>query len=1066
MLNNKFSLKNALYPFLLFVIVAVIAVLTYKSGTFLTGWDTLHPEFDFGLNFQRLLSGVWRGEQGLGAVAGHSHMADLPRVLILWILHFALPLNVLRYAYFFLCLFFGPLGIYYLVKHISWNVERSTLSALRLTAFLSALFYLFNLATVQVFYAPFEMFATQYAALPWIVFFSLRFLNENNSELRITNYELRKKSLVWFVLVTLLATPQAYAAHLWYPLFGMYALFLICYALLNKKEAWIPDQVRDDMTGKSADTNFVRIGGGAGTSTSTERQNSISSGFIIKKSLFLIALTLLLNSFWLLPNLYYITTQGNTPKESKQNRIYSQEYRLRNREHGYIQDIALNRGFYFNWSIYKFENNKFDYLMPEWRKHLNNPFVAGTGYILFATSIVGIYLSFKKRLHFQKAIIPFFAIPFIFLINHTPPFEWIFDFLTQFSIFEEALRFVFTKFFIVFQFALTIYFSVAIYFLLHKIRLKYLVGLLVSILLIFYTLPIFQGKLISSQFKITIPQDYFKFWQFMNQKEDGLVLSLPLHSFSGWQYNDWAVPTARQGYQGSGFLWFGLKQSLLDRDFDRWDKANEQAFRELQYAFYSQNIELIKQTLTKYNIRYIVWDQSSITPNEKNRNQILFRRETEQILTSLIDSNHLSYLEKFGTISVYSNNHTVPKVHTVKNAKTVSSPYVWNFEDVAYKAGDYITEPEKGRVYPFRTFLNSGDRVRKDILQFDQSSQSYFLKTQTPIESGNLHIPSIVEEENIVWANTYVQKRNGLHYLIFSFLLPKGLIQDVDHLVRLNPISKTSSQVKVNDVTFAVQNELLNSPEKLYLGQSYLYTKDKNYINDSVESIAFVEDRNVTASSQQFFSKFPLKKIDHSFENVNVEKGVFIPMDNLPHESGYILIVKSKNSEGLPLRMCLKNAYSNVCALYDELTQSKNPVEDYFVIPPYEPGIGYGLAIDNISYGNYQSRNDLYNVTLIPFPYRFLSTISYENKAPNQNSVLVSNTSYNKDWVAKIGTEKLPHVLVNNWANGWLLPKSSKLQATSYKLIFWPEYLEYLGFVLAGIGILLAIVSFNKDKKK
>ena len=86
-------LKKNLYPILILGIVVIISALTFKHGTFLTGWDTLHPEFDFGLNFERMINGVWREEQGLGALAGHTHMADLPRVGFLWVLHFVLPLN-------------------------------------------------------------------------------------------------------------------------------------------------------------------------------------------------------------------------------------------------------------------------------------------------------------------------------------------------------------------------------------------------------------------------------------------------------------------------------------------------------------------------------------------------------------------------------------------------------------------------------------------------------------------------------------------------------------------------------------------------------------------------------------------------------------------------------------------------------------------------------------------------------------------------------------------------------------------------------------------------------------
>src|SRR3989338_6153824 len=151
-------LKKHFGFYALIFIVFIVVVVNYKPGTFLTGWDTLHPEFDFGLNFKRLIFGVWRGEQGLGAVTAHSHMADLPRVVILWLFHFIFPLSTLRYLYVFICLLFGPLGIYFLVhnllkkKSLNNNSGQATVTKLNESiAFLTGLFYIFNLGTVQQF---------------------------------------------------------------------------------------------------------------------------------------------------------------------------------------------------------------------------------------------------------------------------------------------------------------------------------------------------------------------------------------------------------------------------------------------------------------------------------------------------------------------------------------------------------------------------------------------------------------------------------------------------------------------------------------------------------------------------------------------------------------------------------------------------------------------------------------------------------------------------------------------------------------------------------------------------
>jgi uncharacterized membrane protein len=131
-------IKKHLFPLLIFLITLFICFRNYTPNTFLTGWDTLHPEFNFSLNFQRLLN-LWHSEQGLGAIPAHAQMADIPRVFILYLLHFILPLNFIRYSYIFLCFILGPLGIYFLIKFILQQKKYSNL-----IAFLTALFYIFK----------------------------------------------------------------------------------------------------------------------------------------------------------------------------------------------------------------------------------------------------------------------------------------------------------------------------------------------------------------------------------------------------------------------------------------------------------------------------------------------------------------------------------------------------------------------------------------------------------------------------------------------------------------------------------------------------------------------------------------------------------------------------------------------------------------------------------------------------------------------------------------------------------------------------------------------------------
>mgnify|MGYP001577884606 CR=1 FL=1 len=91
---------------------------------------------------------------------------------------------------------------FFLEKVVFKSKEKKVAKAF---SFAGGIFYLLNLGTLQNFYVPFEMFTTQYAALGWLLLFATRYLEER-----------KRKDLLLFSMTTLLATPQAYAATLFY----------------------------------------------------------------------------------------------------------------------------------------------------------------------------------------------------------------------------------------------------------------------------------------------------------------------------------------------------------------------------------------------------------------------------------------------------------------------------------------------------------------------------------------------------------------------------------------------------------------------------------------------------------------------------------------------------------------------------------------------------------------------------------------------------------------------------------------------------------------------------------
>ena len=909
---KKIFSSSLFYPLILILLCLFIAFKNYTPGTFLTGWDTLHPEFNFPLNFQRLIFGVWRSDQGLGDLSGHSAMADLPRVALLWLFHYIFPLNFLRYSYIFLCLIIGPLGFYYLIKHL---FKKSHLSSL--ISFLSSLFYLFNLGTLQQFYVPFEMFPTQWAFLPLLILFSLKYLHSQKSTY-----------LLIYSLLTLLATPQAYAAQLWYAFFGVYTLFLLLYTHKNKIKLKVP--------------------------------------------LTLLLLTLSLNSFWLLPNIYYALTSTQNPLTNKSNRLNSQEYLLHNRATGTLADTSLIKGFYFNWNEYNFQRKNSQDLTTTWNQHLKNIDVQLIGNLLFLISFSGLIAAFIKKDKVLISLSPFFIIPFFLLANSTPIIRIPFDLLLKVTIFQELFRFIFTKVSILFTFAVCLYFANTINLLLTTFpRPRFIKSF--SIILIFsllvYCNPYFRGQFISPIVRVNIPSSYFKLYQYLQKEESGRILSLPLNETDGWQYYSW-------NYQGSGFLWFGFPQSILDRDSDRWEIKNEEAYREFFYPLYSKNSSQFFNSLLKYNVQYLLWDQAVIPSSPKNRDQITFKYETQKILDSLVLQNKLFPPKQFDSVFLYQINSdpSLLKLQQINNF--IGPQYSKNYWDSQYSGNDYLTtNTSKDTIFPLRNILTQTENINQNI--FD--------------------LGSTLSTINLDYRN-------------------------------LNSINPHNSNLK--SVDQSLQISALNSIQ-----------------------------------------------------------GVEINFSNLAHNQAHVLAFETKYFSGLPLRFCLKNSYTTLCTLKDQVNKNKDFSTDYYLIPPMDDFIGYTLSINAISLASVPSVSQIKSLSISSIssnPFEPSSSIqnkkypqNYKVIFPNNSLIKISNfqssdpdqyinlyQSYSSAWLAfyfdNNQIKLLPHYLLNNWANAWFVsPELSEGGDTTIYILFWPQILEFIGFIL----IPLTIFWFTRPKR-
>ncbi len=1008
-------LERLLFPFLIFLTVFFIAYKNYQSGTYLLGWDSLHPEFDFRLAFQRAFSGVWREDQGVGDLFTHSHMADLPRIFILWLESFFFPQNFLRYSFVFLCLFLGPLGFYFAFKFI---FEENNKLATNFSAFLASLFYLLNLITLQHFYVPFEMFCVQFGFLPWIFLFLMKFLRSGD-----------KHSLFWFSIFTFFASSMAYAS-------ALYLAFLVCFvAFLG--------------------VYFV-----------------LSRNFITFKKVFLVLfLQIALNAYWLLPNLYSILNASSVIIDSKINQLFSPEVFLRNQDYGSWQDVVLGKNFLFDWRAFDFENNTFVDLMASWNSHLNSPYLKELGFLLFVICVIGIFFSFFAKKKELWSFISILLISLFFLQNINGPLGRIYGILVdRYDVFREGFRMPFTKFSILYQFSLSFYFGVFFYYLFSlfgRFRIRFLVYSLLSALVFFALVyrcwPFFNGELISSIVRRDLPSEYFELFDYM-RNYDGRIAVFPVYSLWGWEYHEWK-------YEGSGFLGFGIERPILIRDYDRWSPYNESFYNEASSTLYKYHLidldrvrpcqdkkdckreeelkegiekwnkEVVSEfekVLEKYNVSYLLLDESVV--NAGGDGKILYFKQIKDLFDK---SSRIEKVAQFGFLTVYHFSS-------------------WTGSDPVQTPGNFFS-------------INSDLKYSK----YDYIYQNY---------------------------GEYVSGDDGLSTPAFPF-------------VNFDPRASVSFRILDDG-----ERESLVVENKDYLAKVVLPVVEK--IEEKFgEEQGFKEGYNCDLKKKGIAVK---KRLDKGNFYGAYDGGVscdWFYYPTLDRSRAWLMRIKGKNLAGRSLKVYLQNLRTGRMDLEELLKADKNgDFDSYFVIYPSESKEvyeftksyenipeGYTLNIETRSFGKIMSENIIEDITFIPIDIDWfyqLTTFKGGSLKGEQNNlevlsvkkygtwgykvqvgfdgrslnnaryeILVLPQGFDKGWVAleipssKLeirGYKLLKHLKVNSWANGWLIPAGdSKSGEGSFKVFvfFWPQALQWIGFLVGGISVLL-LMRGGKPKLK
>lgn len=868
---------NRIAPLLIVGIAVFIAFKSYSPGTWLLGWDNLAPELNLKLNIARSLSASWQEYQGLGLLGGMAHAADLTRQLFLWPFSLVIPLSAIRYLWTFLMFLAGPLGVYFLVAKAFLGKKNDFLASV--SGLVSAVFYLFNLATVQTFFTPFETFTSFYGFFPWLLFSGSLYLRDG-----------KRRDLVVFAAVSLLATAAFYVQ----TMFIVYAVFLAVLALEGI--------VRNGKTGLSRSVKLALI-------------------------------TVFINAFWLGPALYFTATSSQIPSLSHINSIATPETQLMNQARSGFSDVAALKGYWFDYYDWN-PSGKYDYLYKDWINYSQNPDVEKVQLVLFAISAAGLILIlFKSKKTFGVSSVLLFGASYFMLSGGSLPIP----------LFTEIFRNVFTKW----ANAASLVYAVGLGFFVYaaagiiKNRLKYIPAIIFSGLIIagsiFTVLPIFQGKLIAGSMKVDLPPYYLDTINyFKNIDPTARIADFPLTDFWGWKFDDWATPAGRQGYRGSGFLWYGLPQPVLDRAFDVWSPYNERFYEEANYALSWGSVADLERVLGKYQVTYLVFDESVYEPGNPGSPAILQKEQN-----FLESSSMISKVNTFGEITVYKVN--LPEVDNFISAPTT------DYSDLIYKIG------ETGNLVASETFPDS---------------QGY-----PGAKNCNLDGKGSIAKEKRDGGNYYAAKDDGVSCDYFYY---PTLDYSKAYAMRISGVNLKGRSLK------------------LYL---YNVKTEKIYMDELLPTGAFDKTFTVlpTGSSEDTGYGYTLNVETRSFGKMSSEN----------------LINKIE---------------------FYELDAAKT-----------EPGaIPNGLKITNVNkYGTWGYRVNT-----------------------SGSGILELGQGYDKGWVGfEIRDNKLKildHKKVNSWANGWIIPSTDLLNHSTIYLIFWPQALEWGGFLVGGITLLVLVLGVRK----
>lgn len=1070
------SWLTAIQIAIIYAIVVGLFLGNYIPGTWLTGWDNVHPEFSLGDYTRRVVFGAWQEQMGTGGAEAQGYSSEIFRMPIIFLLKLILPMSLIRYTFVFLTLWVGGLGMYYYLKNY-WLVHKDENKIGKYVpwlATLGAIFYILNPFTLQQYYIIFEMFGVKFAMLPWLLI-TIHKLSE----------KFNTKNLLLFFIVQLLIAPSAHTQTVFY--LGM--LFSFIYALfINFKisDIW----------------------------------KSIRFAFII------LGLTLFANSYWFVPNVYFALNNSHYVVESRANQIFNFESLWSIRSAGDWQSFFTGNHYLFEWKDYNFATGEHEYIFAEWDEYYDRNPLAKIILMMIGISVVlGLIATiWNKKLGTKRFAIVLTYLGSVALIwIDLFPTRHLVELLYKNSIFFEMFRNPFTKLNMLMAFlwpVLMLQLLVAIIWLFGKqkaLKQSWLAAALISVIGcgVFISMwPAFQGQLINEKLRVTYPEQYFEMFEYMRTRNRHYrTLELP-HYSNEWEYYRWEHEGQTSGYQGMGFRSFGSMQPVLNVDFARWIEATDSFYHELGAALDARNSAHLRDIFDKYHVQLVIVDDYRIDqyfPDKTYPSHQLLRNAGFE---TVWNQENLSIYERIEQTdeSGYSNL-VIPPTYSV-----VANDLERVYEDVIYRqVGDYIVSDSPLSLrFPFANLF------KEQVNPSEITGSMVTFEKNLPEGSYQLVLPSERYPLNTIAELEYLDNKLRISFPELSLELGESEV----NLFSIRDIEASSSsrviEVEINNRSASlISGQKLQMPLELRNRRVNLKVIESGSL-DNREYYYLIDQTNLPSKYQitgvdklKLKSKSPWSEVNlnrtstncglpaargnirtdykngevtyfanqygvncagHVFDHANIQTSFLVNVvgENILRRSTKLFISDEQRETITKQYLLPLNEYSLVLGLprvsqtvlskyaFDWETRSfKSPSVNRmtrFAITPFPIELVSQIKLISEE-AEEKIKNDL---RLISHWTPDVSLHFIEVGCASETCVLAIDQSYDDLWLA-IDLENftvLEHTKLNSWANAWIVNESG-----SILIIYLPQLLQTFSQVLVvTVTLMLSFRVFYKSR--